>query len=152
MAEVARRAGVGMATLYRNFPGRQQLLEAVFVDEVDEICARATVTDGRRGDDDFYEWLHMFFAFAYHRRNVAAELIREGGLGTEVFREDQRKICEAAAPLLDRARVAGSFALSLDIGQVLDGVVYIARIDEEIDYVRPIYDTFVKGLRSSGLE
>lgn len=152
MAEVARRAGVGMATLYRNFPGRQQLLEAVFADEVDEICARATITDGSRGDGDFYEWLQTFFDFAFRRRNVAAELIREGGLGTEVFREDKRKICEAASPLLDAARVAGGYDSSLDIGQVLDGVVYIARINGDPDYVWPIFDAFVKGLRSSGIE
>ena len=41
MAEVSRRAGVGMATLYRNFPGRRELLEALYVDEVDAICAAA---------------------------------------------------------------------------------------------------------------
>ena len=41
MAEIARRAGVGMATLYRNFPGRQELLEALYTDEVDLICASA---------------------------------------------------------------------------------------------------------------
>ena len=34
MAEVARRAGVGMATLYRDFPGRRELLEALYADEV----------------------------------------------------------------------------------------------------------------------
>jgi AcrR family transcriptional regulator len=38
MAEISRRAGVGMATLYRNFPGRRELLEALYTDEVDAIC------------------------------------------------------------------------------------------------------------------
>ena len=41
MAEVSRRAGVGMATLYRNFPGRRELLEALFTDEVNAICQAA---------------------------------------------------------------------------------------------------------------
>ena len=38
MAEISRRAGVGMATLYRNFPGRQELLEALYTNEVDAVC------------------------------------------------------------------------------------------------------------------
>lgn len=41
MAEISRRAGVGMATLYRNFPGRRELLEALYVDEVNAICKAA---------------------------------------------------------------------------------------------------------------
>jgi AcrR family transcriptional regulator len=41
MAEVSRRAGVGMATLYRNFPGRRELLEALYTDEVDAVCQAA---------------------------------------------------------------------------------------------------------------
>src|SRR5918995_1306509 len=38
---IARRAGVGIGTLYRHFPNRQALLEALYVDEVDEICRSA---------------------------------------------------------------------------------------------------------------
>ena len=43
MAEISRRAGVGMATLYRNFRGRRELLEALYQDEVDAVCEAATV-------------------------------------------------------------------------------------------------------------
>jgi AcrR family transcriptional regulator len=46
MAEISRRAGVGMATLYRNFPGRRELLEALFTDEVNAICQAAETLDG----------------------------------------------------------------------------------------------------------
>ncbi|MCU1388649.1 MAG: transcriptional regulator, TetR family, partial [Ilumatobacteraceae bacterium] len=42
MAEISRRAGVGMATLYRNFAGRRELLEALYIDEVDALCAAAS--------------------------------------------------------------------------------------------------------------
>ena len=47
MAEISRRAGVGMATLYRNFPGRRELLEALYTEEVDAICAAAADAPGR---------------------------------------------------------------------------------------------------------
>src|SRR3984957_4680307 len=46
MAEVARRSGVGQAPLYRNFATRRELLEALLVDEVDEVCAAAATVEG----------------------------------------------------------------------------------------------------------
>src|SRR4249920_2668243 len=46
MAEISRRADVGMATLYRNFPGRQELLEALYTDEVNAICEAAQTVGG----------------------------------------------------------------------------------------------------------
>ena len=47
MAEISRRAGVGSATLYRNFANRRELLEALYVDEIDAVC-EAAVDDHRR--------------------------------------------------------------------------------------------------------
>src|ERR687884_283553 len=41
LEEIARRAGVGIGTLYRNFPNRQALLEALYLDEVEEVCRTA---------------------------------------------------------------------------------------------------------------
>src|SRR5260221_11640465 len=46
MAEISRRAGVGMATMYRNFPGRRELLEALYTDEVNAVCKAAEIVDG----------------------------------------------------------------------------------------------------------
>jgi AcrR family transcriptional regulator len=46
MVEISRRANVGMATLYRNFPGRRELLEARYVDDVDAICAASGTVGG----------------------------------------------------------------------------------------------------------
>ena len=37
---IARRAGVGIGTLYRHFPNRQALVEAVYVDEVEEVAVQ----------------------------------------------------------------------------------------------------------------
>jgi AcrR family transcriptional regulator len=48
MAEISRRAGVGMATLYRNFPGRRELLEALYIDEVNAVCEAAETVEGKR--------------------------------------------------------------------------------------------------------
>src|ERR1700736_5690411 len=46
LEEIARRAGVGIGTLYRHFPNRQALLEALYLDEVEEICRSAAQLNG----------------------------------------------------------------------------------------------------------
>src|SRR4051812_26503895 len=46
LEEIARRAGVGIGPLYRHFPTRQALLEALYVDEVEELCRSAADLDG----------------------------------------------------------------------------------------------------------
>src|SRR5258706_13869675 len=71
MAEISRRAGVGMATLYRNFPGRRELLEALFTDEVDPICQAAETVDGETPGAALMAWLHRVFPFATPNNHVA---------------------------------------------------------------------------------
>src|SRR3954466_6383029 len=45
LEEIARRAGVGIGTLYRHFPNRQALVEALYVGEVEEVCRSAAEQD-----------------------------------------------------------------------------------------------------------
>src|ERR1700753_3022814 len=58
LEEIARRAGVGIGTLYRHFPNRQALLEALYVNEVDEVCRSAAQLDGADPWQAVYEWPH----------------------------------------------------------------------------------------------
>src|ERR1700722_8062858 len=74
MAEISRRAGVGMATLYRNFPGRRELLEALYIDEVNAICDAAETVEGETPGARFEEWLYQFFAF-FNNKHHLAELL-----------------------------------------------------------------------------
>jgi AcrR family transcriptional regulator len=54
LEEIARRAGVGIGTLYRNFPNRQALLETLYLEEVEGICRMA---EEQRESDDPWEAL-----------------------------------------------------------------------------------------------
>src|SRR6188472_1835049 len=76
MAEISRRAGVGMATLYRNFPGRRELLEALYTDEVEAVCKAAETLDGETPGAVLAAWLRRFFAYFTSKRHVAAELLQ----------------------------------------------------------------------------
>src|SRR3954464_12920675 len=57
LEEIARRAGVGIGTLYRHFPNRQALLEAVYVGEVEEVCRSAAAV----ADAEPWEALNGWF-------------------------------------------------------------------------------------------
>src|SRR3954463_15766798 len=100
MAEVARRAGVGMATLYRNFPGRRELLEALYTDEVDALCKAAETLE-------FCAWLDRFFAYFTSKRHVAAELLRHTERDDPVFDTNRDRVFAAGRPLLAAAQHAG---------------------------------------------
>src|SRR5437588_3226792 len=56
LEEIARRAGVGIGTLYRHFPNRQSLLEALYVNEVDEVCRSAAELGGGDPGEALDSW------------------------------------------------------------------------------------------------
>src|SRR5271168_2314105 len=85
MAEISRRAGVGMATLYRNFPDRRELLEALYTDEVDAVCAATDTVGGETPGSVLITWLHRFFAFSTSKRIIASELLAHGDSVNPVF-------------------------------------------------------------------
>jgi AcrR family transcriptional regulator len=72
---IARRAGVGIGTLYRNFPTRQALLEAVYVGEVEGICRAVADFEGREPWEALTGWLRRFAAYATTKKALASELM-----------------------------------------------------------------------------
>src|SRR6201990_405955 len=99
MAEVARRAGVGMATLYRNFPGRRELLEALYSEVIDGILAAAEQGSGETAGERFTAWLRAFLDFSTSKRQLVAELLVEDD-DRSVFNEHRARVMAAGAPLL----------------------------------------------------
>ena len=147
MAEISRRAGVGMATLYRNFPGRRELLEALYTDEVDAICEAAETVDGETPGAALMAWLHRFFAFYTSKRHVASELLTHVDSSNPMFNENRARVLAASRPLLVAAQHANEVRDDLTLEQVLDMVVAIATIHGETRYVEPILQTALDGLR-----
>lgn len=147
MAEISRRAGVGMATLYRNFPGRRELLEALFTDEVDAICQAAETVDGETPGAALMAWLHRFFAFATTKHHVASELLAHSDSSNPVFGESRARVLAAGRPLLVAAQQVHEVRDDLTLEQVLDMVVAIAMIQGDTRYLAPILQTALDGLR-----
>ncbi|ONI70083.1 TetR family transcriptional regulator [Kribbella sp. ALI-6-A] len=148
MAAVSRRAGVGMATLYRNFPSRRELLEAVYADEVTALCEAAGIaaSEGETPAAALRMWLWRFFAFITAKREVATELLTQLGGDEAVFGDGRAAGLAAGRPLLAAAQEAGEVRKDLTLEQVFDMVVAIATINGDAEYVEPILQTALDGL------
>ncbi len=149
MAEIARRAGVGMATLYRNFPGHRELLEALYTDEVNAVCTAAETVDGETPGAVLMAWLRRFFTFAAGKRHIASALLDHTDRGAPVFNDSRLRVLAAGRPLLAAAQHTHDVRDDLTLEQVLDMVVAIAQIHGESGYREPILRTALDGLRPS---
>jgi len=147
MAEISRRAGVGMATLYRNFPGRRELLEALYTDEVNAICAAAGTVDGETPGAVLIAWLHRFFAFFTNKHHIASGLLEHSDSSNPVFSESRARVIAAGRPLLAAAQHSHEVRDDLTLEQILDMIIAIATIHGDTRYLEPILQTSLDGLR-----
>jgi AcrR family transcriptional regulator len=150
MAEISRRAGVGMATLYRHFPGRRELLEALYADEVDALCEAAETVDGATPGERFRNWLRRFFAYFTGKRHIASELLDHVDSDDPVFGQNRARVLAAGGPLLVAAQRAQEVRDDLTLEQILDMTIAIAKLHGESEYVEPILQTALDGLRVTG--
>lgn len=149
MAEIARRAGVGMATLYRNFPGRQELLEALYIDEVDALCEAAVTTQAETPGAGLVAWLRRFLTFVEAKQPIAAELLKQTGSSASVMSESRARVLAAGQPLFTAAQDTHEVRDDLTLEQTLDMIVAIISIGAETEYLEPILQTALDGLRPS---
>ena len=147
MAEISRRAGVGMATLYRNFPGRQELLEALYTDEVDAVCKATQTVAGETPGAVLASWLRRFFTFGTGKRHIAAVLLEHTDTGNPLFENSRTRVIAAGRPLLAAAQSSREVRDDIVLEQVLDMVVAITRIQGDARYLEPILQTALDGLR-----
>jgi AcrR family transcriptional regulator len=147
MAEISRRAGVGMATLYRNFPGRRELLEALYTNEVNAVCEAADTVDGDTPGAAFTAWLHRFFAFVTSKRHIASKLLEHTDRSNPLFDDNRARVIAAGRPLLAAAQRAHEVRDDLALEQLLDMVIAIATVQGDTAYLAPILQTALDGLR-----
>lgn len=108
LEEIARRAGVGIGTLYRHFPTRQALLEAVYRDQVDALGARAA----ELGTADspgaaLAEWVRAIVVFSKAKRSLTIALLEVLDKDSELLSASRTVLCDATDALLERAQQAG---------------------------------------------
>jgi AcrR family transcriptional regulator len=151
LEEIARRAGVGIGTLYRNFPSRQDLLEAVYVGEVEALCQSAEDLAQREPWDALVAWLHGFIGYMATKQALAGALLDYLEPGSDFFRGCRGAFFAAGEPLLVRAQEAGAVRSDTNIGEVIQMVSGIAKIPSgDPEQIGHILDMAIDGLRYHG--
>ena len=128
LEEIARRAGVGIGTLYRHFPNRQALLEALYVDEVEDLCRTAAELSDDDPWDALTRWFQRFIGYMATKQALAAELLNYVERDAAVFKTCRAALFRAGGPLLARAQEAGAVRDDVQLGDVIQMVIAIAKI------------------------
>ncbi|PSL06079.1 TetR family transcriptional regulator [Haloactinopolyspora alba] len=106
--EIARRAEVGPGTLYRHFPQRQALMEAVYRDDVAGLSRRAQeLLDEYPPGDALAQWLREQVDYLVRRRGLASTLKATLGPDSETFAACKAMLTGAASALLTAGQEAG---------------------------------------------
>jgi AcrR family transcriptional regulator len=130
LEDIARRAGVGIGTLYRNFPTRQDLFDAVYVGEVEELCQEAEQVAELPPWEALAAWLRRFVDYAATKRAISEALNRD----SEMFRTGREAMYAAGEPLLARAQEAGEVRVDVsfdDVLRLVTGITAVGFVDEE---------------------
>ncbi|MEU8004172.1 helix-turn-helix domain-containing protein [Catellatospora sp. NPDC049111] len=125
LEEIARRAGVGIATLYRHFPTREQLIENVYFAEVEDICTAADDVADLDPGQALTAWLRRFVGYIGAKRTLINELNRE----SEMFKGCRGALYAAGGPLLARAQEQGRVRPDVTIDDVMRMVSGIASVE-----------------------
>jgi AcrR family transcriptional regulator len=115
----------GIATLYRNFPTREQLLENVYLTEVEAVCRFAAEAAGLDPWTGITAWLGRFIEYVATKRAVAASLDHD----SPGYRAAADALHEAGEPLLRRAQDAGTFRRDVDIDDVMRMIMAFAAVN-----------------------
>lgn len=147
LEDIARRAGVGIGTLYRNFPSRRELFESVYADEVNELVRVAEEVAEREPWDALTSWLTRFTDYMVTKRAIREALDDESA----IFGACRESLYAAGEPLFERAQQAGVARKDMDFGDLLrlvSGVTGTVFVDDaQRDRVLAIALDGVRGAR-----
>ncbi|ROO84884.1 TetR family transcriptional regulator [Actinocorallia herbida] len=130
LEEIARQAGVGSATLHRHFPTRQALLEAVFQERVDALCAKAAdLLTAPDPGEALFAWLRAVAAHAAANRGLGASLMP--GADPSLGSACHAMVVNAGENLLARARAADAVRPEIPIDRLLKLVGAISQATEQ---------------------
>jgi len=147
LEEIARKAGVGIGTLYRHFPSRQVLLEALYVNEVEEVCRSAA----QPADDPWQAlsvWCEGLIGYLTTKRALAHELLDYLEEDAALFQECRRTVFAAGEPMLKRAQDAGVVRRDVAFSDVLHMLAGISRMPaSDSEQVTHVVRIALDGLR-----
>jgi AcrR family transcriptional regulator len=152
LEDIARRAGVGIGTLYRNFPTRGDLVQAVYVEEVEALSGSAEHLADLEPWAALSSWLQRFVGYVATKQALSEELFAFADADRQaVFAGCRAMLNAAGEPLLRRAQDAGIVRPDVTIEEVVRMVAGIAKIPaEDPAEIQRVLAVALDGLRYRG--
>jgi AcrR family transcriptional regulator len=149
---VARRAGVGIGTLYRHFPTREDLYEAVYRREVEQLVelAKHLVETKITPVEALRRWLRAGVEFMATKKGMAAALAMAAHGSSELVTYSLDRLTWAVGEQLQRAAAAGEIRADIDPEDLLRALVGMCYAYDGTAWqpkVLRLIDVFVDGLR-----
>lgn len=148
---VAKRAGVGIGTLYRHFPTREALFEAVYRREVDQLSDLAeTLKSAPAPVDALRRWLRANVELVATKKGMIAALALAVQTSSELYAYSFDRLTKAVGTLLDRAVIAGEIRADVSAEDLLRALIGMCYLHEQPGWqstVLRLMDVFVDGLR-----
>jgi AcrR family transcriptional regulator len=116
---IARAADVGIGTLYRHFPTREALIEAVYRNEVDQLCSSpATLLAELPADQALAEWMERFVAYATTKRGLLGALKSLTASKSDLFPATRERLITAIGELLEAGIATGRIRADVEAEDV----------------------------------
>ena len=148
---VARRAGVGIGTLYRHFPTREALFEAVYRREVQQLGELAEALKSEADPvDALRRWLRSNVEFVATKKGMSAALALAVQSSSELTAFSFDRLTKAVGALLDRAVAAGEIRADISPEDLLRALVGMCYLHDQPGWQKSVVrllDVFVDGLR-----
>jgi AcrR family transcriptional regulator len=153
LEEIARRAGVGIGTLYRHFPTRDAVVEAVYRREFEQLAeSAARLLALSPPGEALHEWMRLFLDYIATKKLIAPALGTMVGSASELYAASGARITDAIAQLVERARANGDIRADVEPADVLRGLVGLSYGSADPGWqagARRLIDILMAGLRSS---
>jgi AcrR family transcriptional regulator len=147
---VARRAGVGIGTLYRHFPTREALFEAVYRREVEHLADLAEQLKGEVAPAEaLRRWLRSNVELVATKQGMSAALALAAHGSSELYAYTFDRLTKAVGALLDRAAAAGEIRADISPEDLLRALVGMCYMHDQPGWqasVLRLVDVFVDGL------
>jgi AcrR family transcriptional regulator len=150
--EIARTAGVGAGTLYRHFPTRDALIEAVYCNETEQLVAAAIrLAETHPPMTALREWLLLFVDYMATKHGMYEALNSIVGGTSDLYSASTAQVKQAIAKLIDRAVASGDIRLDLDPLDLLRALAGVANIGSGPDgkqAAKRMVDILIAGVRT----
>jgi len=149
--DIARQAGVGAGTLYRHFPTRDELLEAVYRTEVEKLAAaQRKFAEDLPPIEALRAWMLLFVDYIETKKIIAPALNTLVGGPSKVFEASHAQIWEAIRALVKRAIKSGGIRKDLDPLDLLRALIGVANVATSPDWqqsAKRLVDILIAGSR-----